>query len=148
MTGNSATVAQALALQQQGRLADAAALCREVLAREPRNSDAMHVLGLVAATAGDVQSAVALLGAALQLQPGNAAMHANPAAHSHRRDGTSTRSAVMTARSLSSRAWSSRIAAVAPHSCAQDGSMRPWRVSSRRYDSRPGMIAPITASAW
>ena len=46
MTGNSATVAQALALQQQGRLADAAALCREVLAREPRNSDAMHVLGL------------------------------------------------------------------------------------------------------
>jgi len=77
MTGSSATVAQALALQQQGRFAEAAALCRQVLAREPRNSDAMHLLGLAAATAGDVPQALALLGAAVQLQPGNAAMHAN-----------------------------------------------------------------------
>jgi hypothetical protein len=36
MTGNTARLAQALALQQQGRLAEAAALCRQVLAGEPR----------------------------------------------------------------------------------------------------------------
>jgi tetratricopeptide (TPR) repeat protein len=77
MSGDKATVAQALALQQQGRLGEAAALCRQVLAREPRNSDAMHLLGLAAATAGDLPQALALLGAAVQLQPGNAAMHAN-----------------------------------------------------------------------
>jgi tetratricopeptide (TPR) repeat protein len=77
MSDSSATVAQALALQQQGRLAEAAAVCLEVLAREPRNSDAMHLLGLAAATAGDVRQALALLAAAVQIQPGNAAMHAN-----------------------------------------------------------------------
>ena len=59
MTGNAARLAQALALQQQGHLAEAAALCRQVLAREPHNSDAMHLLGLAAATVGDVPQALA-----------------------------------------------------------------------------------------
>ena len=77
MTGNTARLAQALELHQQGRLAEAAALCRQVLAGEPRNSDAMHLLGVTAATVGDVPQALALLGTAVQLQPGNPAMHAN-----------------------------------------------------------------------
>src|SRR5262249_62227076 len=77
MAGNTATIAQAFALHQQGRLAEAASVCREVLAREPRNSDALHLLGLAAATLGDVPQALALIGAAVQLQPGNAAMHTN-----------------------------------------------------------------------
>jgi Flp pilus assembly protein TadD len=77
MTGSTATVAQALALHQQGRFVESASVCREVLSREPRNSDAMHLLGLAAATLGDVPQALALIGAAVQLQPGNAAMHAN-----------------------------------------------------------------------
>jgi tetratricopeptide (TPR) repeat protein len=77
MAGNTATIAQALALHHQGRLAEAASVCREVLAREPRNSDALHLLGLAAANLGDVPQALALIGAAVQLQPGNAAMHTN-----------------------------------------------------------------------
>lgn len=73
----SATVAQAVQLHQQGRVAEAASVCRQVLAREPRNSDAMHLLGLAAATFGDLPQALALISAAVQLQPGNAAMHTN-----------------------------------------------------------------------
>ncbi len=77
MTADTATIAQAIALHQQGRSAEAASVCREVLAREPRNSEAMHLLGVAAATLGDVPQALALIGAAVQLQPANAAMQTN-----------------------------------------------------------------------
>ena len=55
MTGNAVTVAQALALHQQGRLAEAVPLYREVLTREPHNSDALHLLGLAVAALGDLE---------------------------------------------------------------------------------------------
>jgi len=77
MTTTTSRIARALTLHQQGRAAEAAAVCREVLAREPRNSEALHLLGLSAATLGDVRQALALIGAAVQLQPGNAAMQTN-----------------------------------------------------------------------
>ena len=52
MTDNDSLLARANDLQQQGRLAEAVSLCREVLAREPRNCDALHLLGLLAARLG------------------------------------------------------------------------------------------------
>ena len=73
----SAEFSKARALHKQGRLADAAALYREVLSAQPDNADALHYLGLVVATLGDGQQALRLLGEAARLQPGNAALHAN-----------------------------------------------------------------------
>jgi len=43
---------QALALHNQGRPGEAVSLYREVLAREPLNSDALHLMGLAMATLG------------------------------------------------------------------------------------------------
>jgi tetratricopeptide (TPR) repeat protein len=77
MSAEAARLAQALALHQQGRLREAVSLYREVLAREPRNSDALHLLAQAVAALGDMQQAVVLMGAAAQLQPSNAAMQAN-----------------------------------------------------------------------
>src|ERR1700730_17377751 len=77
MTSSAATLAQALTLHNQGRGAEAASLCREVLVREPLNGDALHLMGLAVAALGDAQQAVRLIGEAAQLQTSNAAVHAN-----------------------------------------------------------------------
>jgi tetratricopeptide (TPR) repeat protein len=77
MSESGARLEQALALHHEGRLAAAISLCREVLALEPANGAALHLLGLTVARAGDAQQAVPLLAAAAQLQPGNATVHAN-----------------------------------------------------------------------
>src|SRR6266702_2742565 len=77
MTNTGATLAQALALHQQGRLQEAVSLYQRVLQSEPRNSDALHLLGLVMATVGQAQKAVSLLTAAVQIQPSNPAMQTN-----------------------------------------------------------------------
>jgi tetratricopeptide (TPR) repeat protein len=79
MSESGARLEQALALYHQGRLKEAVSLCREVLAHEPANGAALHLLGLSVARAGDGQ-AVPLLEAAAQLQPANASVHANLAA--------------------------------------------------------------------
>ena len=77
MTRSSATLAQAHALHNQGRLAEAVSLYREVLATEPLNGDALHLMGLALVALGDAPQALRLIGAAAQLQPGSAAVHAN-----------------------------------------------------------------------
>jgi tetratricopeptide (TPR) repeat protein len=77
MTPTSATLAQAHTLHQQGRLTEAVSLYRQVLAREPLNGDALHLMGLALVALGDAPQAVRLIGSAVQLQPANAAVHAN-----------------------------------------------------------------------
>jgi tetratricopeptide (TPR) repeat protein len=77
MTDTRALIAQAHGLQQQGRLQQAATLYQEVLQREPRNADALHLLGLLMASAGQGETAVSLLSAAVQVQPANAAVQTN-----------------------------------------------------------------------
>ncbi len=72
-----AKLQQAVALHQQGRLAEAAALYREVLQACPRNFDALHLLGVVALQAGHPQNAVELIGKAIALDPRQAAAHSN-----------------------------------------------------------------------
>src|SRR5260370_33885626 len=77
MISSAATLAQARTLHSQGRLVEAVSLCRDVLAREPFNGDALHLMGLAMAALGDTQQAVRLLAVAAHLQPANPAMQAN-----------------------------------------------------------------------
>ena len=68
---------QALALHQQGQLAEAERLYRGVLAQIPTNFDALQLLGALQNQRGNYAEAVGLLGAALALQPGHAAAQHN-----------------------------------------------------------------------
>jgi tetratricopeptide (TPR) repeat protein len=77
MTSSSAKLERALDLHRRGRLSEAASIYEEVLAGEPRNADALHLLGLVLAATGRAQDAVNLIGSAVSLQPSNAAMYLN-----------------------------------------------------------------------
>src|SRR5437763_1367601 len=71
MTSNSAMLAQARTLHQQGRLAEAVPLYKEVLSREPHTSEALNQPGLLMATLGHTQVAVQLFTTAVQHQPSN-----------------------------------------------------------------------------
>src|SRR4051812_23764974 len=78
------TVAEALqmGLQQHraGRLAEAEAIYRQVLAAEPNNFDGLHLLGLVALQAGHAQVAIELMSRAVQINTNVAQAHINLAA--------------------------------------------------------------------
>ena len=56
---------RAIAAFQAGKLADAEAACRLVLGRDKRNFDALHLLGVVKASAGDFAAALDALDQAL-----------------------------------------------------------------------------------
>jgi predicted O-linked N-acetylglucosamine transferase (SPINDLY family) len=74
----SATLLQtAVAHQQAGRLNEAAALYRQILAATPSHFDAKHLLGVVALQSGRLDEAGALIGEAVALNPKVAAAHNN-----------------------------------------------------------------------
>ena len=64
-------------LHQQGRLLDAEVMYREVLAAEPENVDALHLLGVIAGQTGHDEAAVPLLARAVVLGGENAEVLAN-----------------------------------------------------------------------
>lgn len=68
---------QAVALHQAGRLADAAALYQRIIATDPKNADALNLLGVVRLAAGDAATAVELIGRAVALQDRVADFHIN-----------------------------------------------------------------------
>jgi protein O-GlcNAc transferase len=70
-------LAKAAAAQQAGDSATAAALCGEILGREPGNFQALHFLGRLRAQAGDFAAAVALIGQAVAINPNAPAAHYN-----------------------------------------------------------------------
>jgi predicted O-linked N-acetylglucosamine transferase (SPINDLY family) len=70
---------EGLALHQQGRLADAERLYREVLEHRPSHFDAWHLLGLVAAQTGRSERGVELITHAIALDPNVAVAHSNRA---------------------------------------------------------------------
>ncbi|MGO9802682.1 MAG: tetratricopeptide repeat protein [Steroidobacteraceae bacterium] len=74
---SSAQLAQGQALLQQGRLAEAAAAFRYLLATEPRNSHALHLLGITVGRMGHPQEAVDLITAAVGMLSSNPIMHTN-----------------------------------------------------------------------
>lgn len=75
--GGGTELAKGHALQRQGRLAEAAAMFRQVIAREPRNGDALHLLGITLGRMGNAQEAVRLITTAIEIQPSNPYMQAN-----------------------------------------------------------------------
>ena len=75
------TIAQAfeIALQhhQAGRLAEAEAIYRQVLAAEPQHADALHLLGVIAHQMGLNDRAVAMIRQAIALNPHSSIFHSN-----------------------------------------------------------------------
>lgn len=60
-----------------GRMAEAEAIYRQILAAYPENADAFHVLGILALQTGRYPVAAALIGRAVYLRPGYAEAHSN-----------------------------------------------------------------------
>lgn len=71
------TLVRASGLQQQGDLSQAATLYRQVLRAEPRQFDALHLLGVLEGQRGNPAEAAALLGRAVRINPNDAAVHTN-----------------------------------------------------------------------
>jgi len=67
----------AIAAHQRGDHSRAERLYREVLAKDKRNAEAAHYLGLLRAERGQLDEAVRLLRQAIRFGPGSADMHAN-----------------------------------------------------------------------
>jgi hypothetical protein len=68
---------QAVALHQCGQLSGAQRLYEEILSEQPRNFDALHLLGVIAAVTGDPKKAVDLIGRAIEINPYREAAHNN-----------------------------------------------------------------------
>lgn len=68
---------QAVELHQQGRLQPAQALYRQVLELNPRQFDALHLLGVLARQQGDAEQAMALISQAITIDGRQAKAHAN-----------------------------------------------------------------------
>lgn len=60
---------QALALHQSGKPDDADVIYRQILAKDPKHSDSLHLSGMAAYGRGDIPRALDLIGAAVALQP-------------------------------------------------------------------------------
>jgi len=71
MSGVATVFARALEAHQAGRLAEAEALYRQVLAADPRHAESLRLLGLIALAAGATESAIALISESARLAPGN-----------------------------------------------------------------------------
>jgi tetratricopeptide (TPR) repeat protein len=71
------TLHRAIRYHQQGRLDEAAQLYQAILAAQPGQSDALHLLGVVAHQKGDHARALELIGRAVAGNPGDATYHAN-----------------------------------------------------------------------
>jgi len=71
------TLELALQYHQAGRLAEAEALYRQVLAAQPNHADALHYLGVIANQAGRHELAVEWIRRAIALQPNDPAAHNN-----------------------------------------------------------------------
>ncbi len=61
--------AEALALHQAGRLADAEKIYSRILAAQPKHFDSLHLLGVIFLQRGDPEAAVRQIGAALKVSP-------------------------------------------------------------------------------
>ena len=64
--------AEASALFKAGRLAEAEALCRQVLAADPRHAEALLLLGMVARACGHQEDGITIIRHALALNPASA----------------------------------------------------------------------------
>jgi tetratricopeptide (TPR) repeat protein len=75
--GSSAALDAAIALHQRNALAEAARAYQAILAEDPTQADALHLLGVIAHQRGDSAQAVGLITRAIGVCPSVAAYHAN-----------------------------------------------------------------------
>ncbi|HYB08096.1 MAG TPA: tetratricopeptide repeat protein [Alphaproteobacteria bacterium] len=75
--GTGHILQQGIELLQAGRVSEAEALYRRVLAIDPKEPDATHLLGLIAHQKGQNETAIELIGKAIALDGRVAAYHAN-----------------------------------------------------------------------
>ena len=68
---------EGLRLHQAGQLAEAESLYGQLLAREPKNPDALHYSGLLAYQGGNYEAAARLIAGAVDLKADNAVAHMN-----------------------------------------------------------------------
>jgi tetratricopeptide (TPR) repeat protein len=68
---------QAMKIHRAGRLAEAEALYRQILAAEPGNARAMQLLGVIAFQSGNLKAGMELIQQAIRLNPNCADFHAN-----------------------------------------------------------------------
>ena len=73
----AATLHRALDLHRLGQLADAKTIYQSILAADPKNFDALHLLGTLRLQEGDPAAAIALIQQALTVNPDNPAARAN-----------------------------------------------------------------------
>jgi protein O-GlcNAc transferase len=71
------TLSEALQHHEAGRLGQAQALYRDILAQDPDDADSLHLLGLITAEQGDPAAGAALIQRAMVLCPGRAPYHNN-----------------------------------------------------------------------
>lgn len=70
---------QAFSLFQNGRLQEAHAICVKILESNPKNFDALQLLGGIALTTGNIQPAIHLFSLAIDIKPRDALMFYNRA---------------------------------------------------------------------
>lgn len=70
-------VAKGIALHQRGDLGSAEQCYLQIMAREPRNSDALHLLGVLKGQQGDYSNGARLIDEAISLKPRMSAYHNN-----------------------------------------------------------------------
>lgn len=70
---------QAFSLFQNGRLQEAHAICVKILESNPKNFDALQLLGGIALTTGNIQPAIQLFSLAIDIKPRDALMFYNRA---------------------------------------------------------------------
>ena len=71
------SLVDALALHQQGQLSHAEVIYRQVLKLEPRNADALHLLGVIFKQRGDYQNSINIIGQAIEVNPRVASYYSN-----------------------------------------------------------------------
>ena len=78
-----ATIQEALMIavkhHQEGRLHEAEKIYRDILRVEPRHSDSLHLLGVIAHQTGNHGIAIELIGHAIASRPGDAVYHIHQA---------------------------------------------------------------------
>jgi tetratricopeptide (TPR) repeat protein len=83
-------IAGALEMHEAGQLNSAAQVYRSILAREPDNFDALHLLGVLLHQQGDHARAIELIGRAVALRPNASVFHGN-LAEAYRASGQADR---------------------------------------------------------
>ena len=67
----------AMALHQQGQLARAQAIYKDILKTQPGHCDALHFLGVIAIQTGEHRVAINLIGQAIDINPNNPGFYSN-----------------------------------------------------------------------